>query len=1398
MPLDLTVIPPPDFSGNTTCPSGSDGTPVVCNIKNHTTDRETVCISYKNHDCYWIWYPKPFSFNYGYFPPINRQCCGLYDFESPPQNVALLEAGLVSNCQGCSVPCDTCLTGSCAEPVSGEDDLTQCNAKGEGAVSIGPGMHDYDQTITAEDKLGGNYNAIFPPSTQEENEAYAVASCPSKYDRSNAGLTTYQKRVARDYFPWAWEIHQFANMRPIRPFIGGPFEVDFLTSNLSQNQAAHIYQPRKGGTESILQPYYTDISNSYYPIDGPYPESLKGGHPLFRYFTTVMNVEYSYQTVNNLRAIPLVPGDIAIVGYQSNGAPLDSISFVALVDLLQGNRLLFTNSGWSTESFEGQWGTEPGRFHGVTDTSVLGSGQLMYFENSAFIPAGTIISSTDTENPKYKWTTSGPINAGQPDLEQYTPLDLGNTGDQVTVGQNFYITEQGGPEYINRPLKTYESPSHGYQNQRGFVSLYNFDNTGQYESAIDTHTGALPPELIRGFSAVRLNNNFTSYVFDITSLISGTKEDWLDKIGNATNWIGSDATDDLASGLTLTVLPSPGIDGIYAQEVPQGDEHTRLTGLTNDWIWSRIVPKKFILKSDGVPAFSFHSFYWSSEVRDTCLEIVPSTAASAPAPPKNFSECVHNTDSSEDTVVYHNCVQDVLYSALNAEQLSCRDWRKEIYDDLVLCNKWALKRKELYPNDETKWWADMELLFDKYKTIDKLKPVGPFRIAGDSYWLREVGLDGELTITRPPALHNVAPGPAGVLPILYTNSVSKRTLQVDPQIYDLQIPSIVEHDLIYNIRPAEDSCCEAGGAGCEGQTICCPPGLCYLNGVEIAGTIIEGVPIPATDLNCDGITAFAPDGGITHGIWVYGAGLGCTYDATNLNRDNAVLRAYRRLTRSVYFRSFPSAESNWSWIGHGEEASAASKPEKMAKYRWLSNRILGTYQDDVGSDVAHSAIRWSHISGGGPADKDFSWCVSGVPGGPQSGEPIDTPVACTTMCIGAVCDTFIGHASYTGNPHVLIGRYDSNHRNSYIPATYGGFKHPLDTDNTCEPGSPDTKQSENCYHMICKPQYNNYCWLRHNRRNTYWSHSFTCACDGIKVIDGLTYECAVLFNEVTQQYGSGTTGFCCREGESLLFCDSDISTRKCTDGSTWIRGTHETVPAAIPYDLRPQNPRTLHPTDDFPYCVPTPRVHSFQKWCNNNDCDTSAPPNELSLTPHSSCYKHPQDELGCSSEINNCNCASFFQVGYGCGEDTYGSLSRHIYATGLPWSYPYGTLSNNKSQFIDRIMGQYEVCDSTFNQKVSGIEHGNCFWGSDRCKKIIPPNKDAKCKTIFGLTGACCVDGTCYNMTEFACAATGGVSGGDFISYRVKCEDIQNDCSLLCELRRPLFIDTLTCPGLSC
>lgn len=113
----------------------------------------------------------------------------------------------------------------------------------------------------------------------------------------------------------------------------------------------------------------------------------------------------------------LTPGDIASVGYTTNGTP-DSFAFVNLVPLAAGTTIYFTDNGWTGTGFLG-----------VTGSAGSGSEGLIRFVANAAIPAGTMIRSSDTSS-SFTWTTSGLISAG---AGNYAPIDLAGAGDQITA-----------------------------------------------------------------------------------------------------------------------------------------------------------------------------------------------------------------------------------------------------------------------------------------------------------------------------------------------------------------------------------------------------------------------------------------------------------------------------------------------------------------------------------------------------------------------------------------------------------------------------------------------------------------------------------------------------------------------------------------------------------------------------------------------------------------------------------------------------------------------------------------------------------------------------------------------------------------------------------------------------
>ena len=217
----------------------------------------------------------------------------------------------------------------------------------------------------------------------------------------------------------------------------------------------------------------------------------------------------------------LIAGDVAIVGFQASGVTTDSVSFVTFVDLAAGTTLYFTDNGWTGTAFRG-----------VSATDGDGNENLMRFTAVNTIVAGTIIGSR-ISSAEYAWAITGSIGPG---TSAYAQLSLSSTGEQVTILES---TNPSNPIFSD------------------FTALYNFDNTSAYEAATSSATGSLAPGLVQGTSAVLLTSPANSALFNLNTLASGTKSEWLAAIGNAANWTTGTGTADAGSGF-IVVAPAPG------------------------------------------------------------------------------------------------------------------------------------------------------------------------------------------------------------------------------------------------------------------------------------------------------------------------------------------------------------------------------------------------------------------------------------------------------------------------------------------------------------------------------------------------------------------------------------------------------------------------------------------------------------------------------------------------------------------------------------------------------------------------------------------------------------------------------------------------------------------------
>jgi hypothetical protein len=225
---------------------------------------------------------------------------------------------------------------------------------------------------------------------------------------------------------------------------------------------------------------------------------------------------------------PLDAGDLAVIGWRDAGAGTPAFSVVLLADADAGSVVYFTNSGINGAAFRNT--------QGATDGD--GDEQLLKLTLNVPTAAGTILSSTSL-SPNFTWTSSGPIPGAT--TGTFGNLQLSATGDQIIAFQH-----SSGTNPLNTATQS---------------MLYMLDDTGAYESAIDSHTSAIAPGLSGlGHTAVtffQLGAGQSTMVFNTSALTSGTKADWLNVIANAANWsFGSAGT--LPSG-SIVVVTCPAI-----------------------------------------------------------------------------------------------------------------------------------------------------------------------------------------------------------------------------------------------------------------------------------------------------------------------------------------------------------------------------------------------------------------------------------------------------------------------------------------------------------------------------------------------------------------------------------------------------------------------------------------------------------------------------------------------------------------------------------------------------------------------------------------------------------------------------------------------------------------------
>lgn len=242
----------------------------------------------------------------------------------------------------------------------------------------------------------------------------------------------------------------------------------------------------------------------------------------------------------------ITAGGLAVVGFtddNSGAGGTDDFVLVATQFIAAGEVIYLTNTGWSSSGGSSD-------FYAVTAGSESGSQQLVRLTVTSSITPGTLISSADTSNSAFSWTTSGSITGMGG--ASYNKLDLVTENEfAFPAGDQIYIFQSTDP--LNPMDVSPAQLSFIYMMDNGEPGAPGFDNpSGDYTGAnfpnsSDVAQGLHPLD----YTAVELRNannpsglHFGSFGLDMSAPeiqdlqdFGGSAEDWLAAIANPDNWV---------------------------------------------------------------------------------------------------------------------------------------------------------------------------------------------------------------------------------------------------------------------------------------------------------------------------------------------------------------------------------------------------------------------------------------------------------------------------------------------------------------------------------------------------------------------------------------------------------------------------------------------------------------------------------------------------------------------------------------------------------------------------------------------------------------------------------------------------------------------------------------------
>ena len=464
-----------------------------------------------------------------------------------------------------------------------------------------------------------------------------------------------------------------------------------------------------------------------------------------------------------------------------------------------------------------------------------------------------------------------------------------------------------------------------------------------------------------------------------------------------------------------------------------GDMPQTTQTCANSQVWGEAMPAAFMAISDAAPIFSFQTDglpcagAGGDGADDLTLALAEiDTAYEAGYGKQQLQDSGAIFADGAATALWEeqvNAVDTALLSVTMRDNLACKDWRQEVFDDLNLVADWAT----LYD----KGWDDPTTALTAFPTVADLKLMGPVRVRGDWYDMRALDGSGNATTARPPSLARASTVQTGIDSADYFDATyNDYTLQVDSSIYNMATST-------YGFMPL------------------------YISGSFSVGVTYKIEVVGTTDFTLIGASANTV--GVTFTATGVGSGNGA---ATQQVVNEQVRDAFLRLTQSVYFRA---KINGWDFCGNNNVATA--------RYAWLWNRSDGSVSD--GDNVIESL-------GSGTTDAQPFWCTNGQPQVVTIVSPpgLCIEVACdatigTPPGLGSV-------VAYKGTANILVSRFVQAHQSNGVasgpsqdPPTPGAT---VDTLGCCK-----VVEYTGGNNPACPYGESNICFARFINRSYYWN-----------------------------------------------------------------------------------------------------------------------------------------------------------------------------------------------------------------------------------------------------------------------------------------------------------------------